>query len=136
VRPPARVALHRPCRARCTFGRSGDTDQAGKPQELKKTTDYYSALYAGNLINQWFVEDASNVKLRELSLRYRVPGSVLGRVPAVGLDNLSIFAIGRNVFTWSDYKGYDPEAGTPLQRIDDFVYPQFRTLTAGFEVRF
>jgi hypothetical protein len=52
------------------------------------------------------------------------------------VDGLTIFAIGRNLFTWSDYKGYDPEAGTPLSRMDDFVYPQFRTLTAGLEIRF
>jgi hypothetical protein len=118
------------------YFRSGDTDQAGKPAELKKTTDYYSTLYASNLINQWFVEDASHVKLREVSLRYRMPQAALAQLGRVGIDGLSIFAIGRNVFTWSDYKGYDPEAGTPLQRMDDFVYPQHRTLTAGFEVRF
>jgi TonB-linked SusC/RagA family outer membrane protein len=118
------------------YFRSGDADQAGKPQELKKTTEYYSTLYAGNLINQWFVEDASFVKLREVSLRYRLPSRLLDRAAMLGLDNLTLFAIGRNLFTWSDYTGYDPEAGTPLQRIDDFVYPQFRTLTAGFEVRF
>jgi hypothetical protein len=53
---------------------SGDADQSGKPDELKKVTDYYdTSLYAGNLINEWFVEDASFVKLRELSLRWRVP---------------------------------------------------------------
>jgi TonB-linked SusC/RagA family outer membrane protein len=120
------------------YFRSGDTDQAGKPQELKKTTDYYSTLYAGNLINQWFVEDASFVKLREVSLRYRVPASLLSRVAGagVGIDDLTLFANGRNLYTWSDYKGYDPEAGTPLQRIDDFLYPQHRTLTAGLEIRF
>jgi TonB-linked SusC/RagA family outer membrane protein len=118
------------------YFRSGDADQAGKPQEAKKTTDYYSALYAGNLINQWFVEDASFVKLRELSLRYTVPSASLARLGGIGVNGLTLFAVGRNVFTWSDYKGYDPEAGTPLQRIDDFVYPQFRTLTAGFEIRF
>ncbi|HSJ24712.1 MAG TPA: SusC/RagA family TonB-linked outer membrane protein [Longimicrobiales bacterium] len=118
------------------YFRSGDTDQAGRPDDLKKTTEYYSTLYASNLINQWFIEDASHVKLRELSLRYRIPQTMLDRVSAIGLDNLTLFAIGRNLYTWTDYKGYDPEAGTPLQRIDDFVYPQYRTLTAGFEVRF
>jgi hypothetical protein len=40
------------------------------------------------------------------------------------------------MFTWSGYSGYDPEAGTPLQRIDSFVYPQFRTITTGLEIRF
>jgi TonB-linked SusC/RagA family outer membrane protein len=118
------------------YFRSGDTDQAGRPDELKKTTDYYSTLYAANLINEWFVEDASFVKLRELSLRYRVPRAGLDRLGRLGIDGMTLFAVGRNLFTWSDYKGYDPEAGTPLARIDSFVYPQFRTLTAGLEIRF
>ena len=118
------------------YFRSGDTDQAGRPEELKKTTDYYSVLYASNLINQWFVEPAGFVKLREVSVRYRVPETALSRIPGVGIAELTLFAIGRNLFTWSDYKGYDSEVGTPLSRIDDFVYPQFRTLTAGVEIRF
>jgi TonB-linked SusC/RagA family outer membrane protein len=118
------------------YNNSGDADQAGRPQELKKTTDYYGALYAGNLINQWFVEDAGYVRLREVSLRYRVPETVLSRLPHIGVDGLTVFASGRNLFTWSDYTGFDPEAGTPLSRMDDFVYPQFRTITTGLEIRF
>jgi TonB-linked SusC/RagA family outer membrane protein len=118
------------------YFRSGDTDQAGRPQELKKTTDYYSTLYAANLINQWFVEPAGYVKLREVSLRYRVPRTALERLAGVGISEASIFATGRNLFTWSDYSGYDSEAGTPLARIDDFVYPQYRTMTMGLEIRF
>jgi hypothetical protein len=118
------------------YFRSGDTDQAGRPDDLKKTTDYYSVLYAANLINEWFIEPAGFVKLREVSVRYRMPRSTLDRIPGVGIDAMTVFAIGRNLFTWSDYSGYDSEVGTPLSRIDDFVYPQFRTLTAGVEIRF
>jgi TonB-linked SusC/RagA family outer membrane protein len=118
------------------YFRSGDTDQAGRPDELKKTTDYYTALYAANLINEWFVEDASFLKLRELSVRWRAPNlsnTVLGNLR---VNDLTVFALGRNLLTRTNYKGYDPEAGTPLQRIDDFIYPQYRTVTAGVEVRF
>ncbi len=118
------------------YFRSGDADQAGRPQERKKTTDYYTTLYAANLVNEWFVEDASYVKLREISLRYRVPSSALERLGGVGISEASVFATGRNLFTWSDYSGYDPEAGTPLARIDSFIYPQFRTMTLGLEIRF
>jgi TonB-linked SusC/RagA family outer membrane protein len=118
------------------YFRSGDADQAGKPDELKKTTDYYTSLYAANLINQWFVEPAGYVKLREATVRYRVPTTLLDRLPGVGVSNLAVFATGRNLLTWTDYTGYDPEAGTPLTRIDDFVYPQYRTLTTGLEIRF
>ncbi len=118
------------------YFRSGDTDQAGRPEELKKTTDYYLTLYGANLINSRFVETGAFVKLRELSVRWRVPTENFGPLQSVGLRNLTIFAIGRNLFTSSDYKGYDPEVGSPLQRIDDYAYPQFRTLTAGAEIRF
>lgn len=119
------------------YFRSGDTDQAGKPQEKKKTTDYYTTLYASNLINQWFVESAGYVKLREVSLRYNVPTTFLERIPGPTVDNVTLFANGRNLFTWTDYKGFDPEAGTPLGRIDALTtYPQFRTITAGLEIRF
>ena len=119
------------------YYRSGDTDQAGKAEETKKTTDYYSTLYASNLVNEWFMEDASFLKLREVSLRYTIPAMVLDRIPIMPVDGITLFASGRNLFTWTDYKGYDPEVGSsPVERIDSFVYPQFRTMTAGLEVRF
>ncbi|HUG41341.1 MAG TPA: SusC/RagA family TonB-linked outer membrane protein [Longimicrobiales bacterium] len=118
------------------YFRSADADQAGRSAERKKTTDYYTELYAANLVNEWFIEDASFVKLREVSLRYAIPAGILSRLGRTAPEGVTIFASGRNVFTWSDYKGYDPEVGTPLARIDNFVYPQFRTLTTGLEIRF
>ena len=51
-------------------------------------------------------------------------------------DGMSLFLVGRNLVTWTDYKGFDPEIGTPIERIDSFDYPQFRTVTAGVELRF
>lgn len=118
------------------YMRSGDTDQAGRPEELKKTTDYYLTLYGANLINNRFVETGAFVKLRELSVRWRVPTDRFQWMQTARLQNLTLFAIGRNLFTASDFKGYDPEVGSPLQRIDDYAYPQFRTFTAGAEIRF
>jgi TonB-linked SusC/RagA family outer membrane protein len=118
------------------YYRSGDTDQAGRPEASKKTTDYYSALYAANLINEWFVEDASFLKLRELSVRWRAPDLSNTALSRLRMNDLTVFVLGRNLLTRTNYKGYDPEVGTPLQRIDDFIYPQFRTVTAGVEVRF
>ena len=48
----------------------------------------------------------------------------------------SIALIGRNLFTKTRYSGYDPEVGTPLNRIDEFGYPAFRTITGSFQVDF
>jgi hypothetical protein len=45
--------------------------------------------------------------------------------------------IGRNLYTWTSYKGYDPEVGTnALTRIDSFEYPRFRTITGSIEITF
>lgn len=118
------------------YFRSSDTDQAGKPDELKKTTDYYIKYYAANLINDWFVEDASFLKLRELSIRYTVPTARIPVLASTGVDALRIGLVGRNLFTVTGYSGYDPEVGSPLLRMDDFVYPPFRTITAIVEIEF
>ena len=118
------------------YFRSADADQAGRPDESKKTTAYYTALYSSNLINSRFVEPAGYVKLREVAVRWSLPMSWLAPLRGVGLDNLTLFAIGRNLFTITDYSGYDPEVGTPLERFDDYAYPHFRTLSAGAEIQF
>jgi len=44
--------------------------------------------------------------------------------------------IGRNLHTWTDYQGYDPEAGGIMSRTDDFGYPNFRTLSVSIETIF
>jgi hypothetical protein len=36
----------------------------------------------------------------------------------------------------SNYTGYDPEVGSVLNRLDDFVYPQYRTVTGRIEIEF
>ena len=59
------------------WAKSADVDQAGKPQELKKPIEYYVQLYSANDPTDYFVEDASYVKLREVSVRYRFGGRAL-----------------------------------------------------------
>ncbi|MCE2900990.1 MAG: SusC/RagA family TonB-linked outer membrane protein [Gemmatimonas sp.] len=118
------------------YGRHTDVDQAGKPQELKKTTDYYVALYAANSPTDWFVEDASFVKLRELSLKYRLPRSFNAALARLGANQASLSLIGRNLLTFTSYKGYDPEVGTVLNRFDSFDYPRYRTVTGSVEIIF
>ena len=121
------------------YRRHADADQAGKPEERKKPDVYYSAgngLYNGNVEVSWFVEDATYTKLREVALRYRLRGSRLGPLASFGLDQMSIALIGRNLFTWTNYSGYDPEIGSAIERIDDFDYPKYRTLTASIELEF
>jgi TonB-linked SusC/RagA family outer membrane protein len=122
------------------YARHRDADQAGKPEGEKKPAAYYtsgtSGLYNGNVNISWFVEDASFTKLREVSLRYRLDSARIGQLSRIGIDNATLALIGRNLFLWTNYSGYDPEVGGAIGRIDDFHYPTYRTLTASVEIQF
>lgn len=119
------------------YDRHKDQDQAGKPPELKKAATYYNTtLYNGNTENSYFIEDGSFVSLRELSVRYRLPASILGAASTLGLDGVTLGVVGRNLWMVTDYKGYGPEVGSPLARYDSFDYPQFRTFTGMIEITF
>ncbi len=118
------------------FGRSSDVDQDLKIQEFKKPVDYYTSLYAANSPADFFVEDGGYVKLRELSIKYRLPARFTPTLARVGAQSASISLIGRNMLTFTNYKGYDPEVGTVLNRFDSFVYPRYRTVTGSVEITF
>ena len=121
--------------------RHGDEDQAGKPQDQKVALNFYAAgLYNGLVASDYFVEDGSYVKLRELSVSYTFGPNVLR---AVGLDRVAsgvkLALIGRNLYTWTKYTGFDPEvtSGNDFNfRIDGFRYPNFRTVTGQIELSF
>ena len=116
--------------------RSGEEDQAGKPDNLKKPAEYYSSLYNGNDEVDWFVEPGGFMKVRELSVRYRVPVQRLAALRRFGIQGAALAIVGRNLFTISDYSGYDPEVGSAITRQDSFEYPRFRTITGTVQLEF
>lgn len=92
---------------------------------------YVSGIYA---IEEWRVDDGSFIKLRELSLSYNV-----GKVKFI--NNLSINFSGRNLISWDNYKGYDPEVNsggqsTLLRGIDFGATPIPRTFSFGIKADF
>jgi TonB-linked SusC/RagA family outer membrane protein len=126
---------------------SGIMDQRNVPENLRKPVGYYDRLYGASGLqpSSAFVDDASFIKLRELSVRYRVPRNFMDRTAfSRGIENLSLSVTGRNLLTWTDYDGYDPDVGSTgggpgsaaLARVDGFSYPNFRTVTFGFEINF
>lgn len=56
---------------------------------------------------QIFVTDATFVKWRELTVRYQLPPAILG---PLGIEGGSISLGGRNLHTWTDFFGVDPES--------------------------
>src|SRR5690606_34413056 len=102
---------------------------------------FFSAgLYNGLVGSDYFVEDGSYVKLREISLGYSLTPELMQRL---SLDRVArgakLSLIGRNLYTWTSYSGFDPEvtSGNDFNfKIDGFRYPQFRTITAQVELSF
>jgi len=92
---------------------------------------YINGIYA---IEEWRVDDGSFVKLRELSVSYNV-----GKLKFI--NNLSINFSGRNLISWDNYKGYDPEVNsggqsTLLRGIDFGATPIPRTFSFGIKADF
>jgi hypothetical protein len=131
-----------------TFKRfSGIMDQSGVPQSEQKPIGYYDAQYgvSGLQPSNIFVEDGSFTKIREVSASYRFNADQLSGIPGLDRFNgLGISVTGRNLFTWSDYRGFDPEVGktggdtgsSALARVEGYQYPNFRTFTAALELIF
>lgn len=85
-----------------------------------------------------YVEDASFVKLRDLTLRYSLPSSLSRQFGATGAQ---LELQGRNLHTWTDYTGYDPEINmfglsTVERGVDFAVYPNARELSVGVRLNF
>ncbi|MEN8187119.1 MAG: SusC/RagA family TonB-linked outer membrane protein [Bacteroidota bacterium] len=110
-------------------------DQIHTKPENKKTVDYYKALYDAQALNGFWVEDASYVKLQEASLYYTLDKEALGTTGKY-MDHIKIGLLGRNLLTFTDYSGYDPEAGDDGFLFDDFGYPNFRSYTVSIELKF
>ncbi len=77
-----------------------------------------------------FVEDGSFVKLREISLGYTFDQPWINRV--LGFSSMELRVAGRNLHTWTDYTGVDPEtsllgSASPVRGIDYFNNPQTRS---------
>ncbi|MCZ8353505.1 MAG: SusC/RagA family TonB-linked outer membrane protein [Cyclobacteriaceae bacterium] len=126
--------------------RHGDLDQSRRPEGQRHFTPYYSQqLYNAANPSSFFIEDASFVKIRELSLSYSLGKSIFEKLGKVGsyFHDARISLIGRNLFTFTNYTGFDPEvavrnnAASPTNfKLDEFSYPNFRTYSLSIQVRF
>jgi TonB-linked SusC/RagA family outer membrane protein len=112
----------------------------GRAQEDKVALAFYSSgLYNGLVASDHFVEDGSYIKLRELSVSWEVPTNMVNRLTGGRGQGVRLALIGRNLYTWTDYTGFDPEvtSGNDFNfRVDGFRYPNFRRISGQIDIRF
>lgn len=88
-------------------------------------------------IHSWAVEDASFLRLSNVTLGYTFPKQLIKKIY---LTNLRVYATGNNLFTWTPYTGFDPEVSnmrSPLTPGVDFgSYPRSRSFIFGVNIAF
>ncbi|MBE7178804.1 MAG: hypothetical protein INR69_20555, partial [Mucilaginibacter polytrichastri] len=85
-----------------------------------------------------FVEDGSFLRLKNVVLGYELPPSVARKIRA---KKVRVYVSGQNLFTVTNYSGYDPEVSRNGQSnlyggIDFGNYPNYRTFLSGLNLSF
>ncbi len=86
--------------------------------------------------SSWWVDEAAFLRIKDIQLGYTIPAHLSNRI---GIQKARVYISGMNVYTFTAYKGYDPES--PLNSddpripgVDRNVYPIPRTLTTGIQL--
>ncbi len=77
-----------------------------------------------------WLEDASFTRLKNLTVAYDFPKNIVSKL---GLSALQLHFTGRNLWTITNFSGYDPEPQTNMVK---FQYPNTRQYEFGIEVSF
>jgi len=88
-------------------------------------------------VSRW-VEDASYIRLNNITLAYSIPQSIISKI---GLNKLRAYVTGSNVFTITKYTGYDPEVSSfntndARLGLDFGSYPTARSVVFGIDLTF
>lgn len=119
-------------RFHCSFGTCEESFNKAMP-----LADQAAAVAIALGTDAGYIEDAAFTKLRELSFTLIASDRIAQRF---GLQNLDFTVAGRNLKTWTDYKGFDPEvnsvAGANFSTSEFLTLPPSRTWTARVNVTF
>ncbi|MEQ6118015.1 TonB-dependent receptor [Reichenbachiella sp. MALMAid0571] len=107
-------------------------------EENPSTTHVKVGANAPEVLNDLFVENASYLRLAEVTLAYDLPSVWINKIR---MSNLSFYVSGRNLLTVTNYSGYDPAANSFAfdglrQGIDLNAFPNVRSWTVGVKATF
>ena len=83
------------------------------------------------------LQDGSFLRVKNIAMGYNIKNAALKKA---GIQNLRIYAAGQNIFTFTDYRGYDPEVNAngndTTLGFDMSSYPQARSFSLGLNATF
>jgi TonB-linked SusC/RagA family outer membrane protein len=89
-----------------------------------------------NLFSDYYVEDGSFVRLRNIQFGYTVPSAVLRKIH---VESLRVYVAANNLVTLTRYMGFDPDLGASnvlSAGVDYGMYPQARSIMSGLQIKF
>lgn len=89
----------------------------------------------GNFSNMsdFYLENGDYLRFKVVQLGYTLPNKLFNKI---GVSRLRVYVTAENLFTLTNYTGYDPEVGGGVFGIDKGQYPQARTILGGIQLSF
>lgn len=127
------------------MGRRNTTTEIGYWTPENKSNEWRSLRKNSNKHGYGFPSDASFTRIKDITLSYNFPQSLIGKT---GLGGLQMYVSGRNLFTFTDWIGWDPESrqisrgssswdGTRGETVyDSSNYPTTKSFVFGINVTF
>ncbi len=83
--------------------------------------------------SNFYLEKGNYFRFKTIQIGYTLPSTVLKKLRA---DKIRIFVTAENLFTFTNYTGYDPEIGGGTMSIDRGYYPQAKSIMIGLSLNF
>ena len=115
-----------------------NSDGSYSPNTVKITSrNWHNRYYERNNVEA-AKYDATFLKLREVTIGYTIPRSVLGRLP---IQDVKVSLVGRNLALWTENPHFDPETlsmsgGTLQPGVENMAFPSTRSVGFNINVKF
>jgi hypothetical protein len=108
-------------------------------EAMNEHTSFWTPPGGQYILTSYAIEDGSFLRITNVTLGYSLPESLLKRTKV--FSRFRIYATVNNLYTFTKYTGYDPEANTrrsnPLTPgVDYAAYPRSRYILAGIDISF
>ncbi|MCW3092754.1 MAG: TonB-dependent receptor [Ferruginibacter sp.] len=103
------------------------------PENKSNTRPGLSGTSVSNVRGYNYPMDASYTRIKDITLSYTMPQAMLDKVKLAGL---TLYVSGRNLYTFTNWVGWDPEFDYSFRGSGDWTnnYPQVRSIVAGINV--
>ena len=117
------------------MGRRNTTLEVGYWTENNPSNEFRSLSKTSNQKGYGFPRDASFTRVKDITLSYQFPAKI---TKALNINALTIYASGRNLFTFTDWIGWDPESDITQRGWGGYEnnYPMTKSIVFGLNVTF